>query len=579
MKPQTTACPLDCYDACRIVVGDGGILRGDKSHPVTRGYLCPHLNHFSDHVRIEKPRLNGQEISMERALSVLIEALRSNHPDNVLYYRGSGNVGLMQRALEHFFAQYQAVGTSGSLCDGAGEAGILRGRGQNFILSPQMISQSEVVVVWGRNIHVTHSHLLPFLEGKTLIVIDPVRTRIAQKADLYLQIRPHGDLYLALMLSRYAMSEGLHDTRWLDIHAPGYGAFYELACSVPVEEALAYADATSQQIGEMIALLRGKRTVVLVGAGIQKYRDGSDAMRAIDGFGVIMGLFGKSGSGVCFLGDSTQGLDIPFQTIKKRVGKPTVDFSKYNCVLVQGGNPLSQMPASQSVAQNYAEARMSVYFGLYENETSRASNLVIPAKTFLEKNDWRSSYGDYTLQEMPAVVQTDIGISEYDLAAVLCREFGFVMESEAVYLDAFRKQKEEHDGVTYRKNAPLIPYLEGFSNGAFAYLDTIECEPVVEDGFYLITSKHPRGLNSQFNRPDGVYFHPDAGFEEGCEVQLHSPEGSVVMRAGHDDRLRKDTLLIYSGTPGVNVLTPALLSNEGECAVYQEYKIKVEKIG
>lgn len=579
MSTPTTACPLDCYDTCRIVVGDEGNLKGDKTHPVTRGYLCPHLNHFTTHPRIEKPRLNGQEISMEQAIEALVGALRTHKPHEVLYYRGSGNLALMQRAPEHFFAQYQAVGTSGSLCDGAGDAGIALGRGKNFVLSPQMIAQSEVVIVWGRNIHVTHSHLLPFLEGKTLIVIDPMRTQIAQKADLHLQIRPHGDLHLALLLSRFAMIERLHDAEWLDEHAPEYEEFYELTQSVRVKAALDYVDVSLGQIGAILSTMKGKRTVILVGTGVQKYRDGADVMRAIDGFGVVMGLFGKPGCGVSFLGDSTEGLQIPFQTIKKRISKPTADFSKYNCVFVQGGNPLAQMPASESVARNYEKAGLSVYFGLYENETSRSSDLVIPARTFLEKNDWRSSYGDYTLQEMPAVVAGDIGIGEYDLAAALCREFGFEIDEESAYLEAFRAQSEEREGVTYRKNAPLVPYEEGFSNGEFEYLEEFDHPLQVGDGYCLITPKYPRALNSQFDRPEGVYFHPEAGFEEGCDVRLASPQGSVIMKVRHDDWLRSDSVLIYSGTPGVNVLTPAFLSYDGECAVYQEHKIKVEKIG
>ena len=122
---QTTACPLDCYDACRIVIDDKGKIKGDKAHSVTRGYLCPNLNHFHEQPRLIQPRWKGQEISLDEAIEILVKSLRETKPDQTLYFRGSGNVGVMQRACEHFFASYGAVGTSGSLCDGAGEAGVL----------------------------------------------------------------------------------------------------------------------------------------------------------------------------------------------------------------------------------------------------------------------------------------------------------------------------------------------------------------------------------------------------------------------------------------------------------------------
>lgn len=574
---QITACPLDCYDACRIVIDEDGKLRGDKLHPVTRGYLCPNLNHFKDQERLINAKLCGENVSMETALKTMIEVVKESKSDSILYYRGSGNVGLMQRSCEHFFASIKAIGTSGSLCDGAGEAGVLAGRGTNEILSPQMIEQSEVVIFWGRNPHTTHSHLLPFLENKTIIVIDPIKTPIAKKADLHIQLKPHCDLQLALLLSRFAVIEGLYDETFLEEHAPQFNDFYELTQSLRIKATLESIDVTLGEIGAVLDLIKEKKTAILVGVGVQKYRDGADVLRAIDGFGALMGLFGKSGCGVSYVGDSLRGLALPFNHTMHRVSKPTVDFSKYNCVFIQGANPLAQMPNSEGVKHSFERAGFRIYFGLYENETSLASDLVIPAKTFLEKNDFRSSYGDYTLQEMRKIDERNVGISEYEITKKLCEAFGIAFEEEEYYLDFFRNQIVECEGVGYRPNTPTIPYEEGFENGEFEFLDEIDLDRENDDGFYLITSKYTKGLNSQFKRAEGVYFHPEAGFEKGEIVRLSSLIGTVEMVVKHDASLRRDCLLIYSGTPYVNVLTPSLLSYEGESAVYQETKIKVTK--
>lgn len=574
---QITACPLDCYDACRITVDESGRFSGDKNHPVTQGFLCPHLNHYEKTDRLQAPMLRGQTISMDKALEILVETLKST--SETLYYRGSGNVGLMQRSTEHFFAAVDATGVSGSLCDGAGEAGILLGRGVNHILSPEMISESEVIVFWGRNPHVTHSHLIPFLAGKKIIVIDPIKTQIASQADLFLQIKPHCDLHLALMLSRFAMIEGAHDIEFLEEFGSEYNDFYELTQTVRIKATLDMIDISLGQIGSVLEMIKGKKTAIFVGAGVQKYRNGADALRAIDAFGTLLGLFGKAGSGVSYLGDSLQGIEVPFRTIHKRVAKPTADFSKYGCVFVQGGNPLAQMPNSGKVAKEFAQAGFRIYFGLHENETSRAADLVIPAKSFTEKDDMRSSYGDYTLQPMPKIEQSDIGISEYDLAAHLCQHFAIMIPTEDEALKHLESQIETRDGVGYRRNRPSIPYEEGFAteSGEFQFIDEIDLSIDTGGDFFLITAKSPRSLNSQFRRSSGVYMHPECGFEEGTTVLLSSVNGSAQMEVIFDERLRNDCLLIYSGTPGVNFLTPAVLSFEGQSAAYQEHKIKVEK--
>ncbi len=574
---QITACPLDCYDVCRINVDKIGRFRGDKEHPITQGFLCPHLNHYESTPRLLEPTYKGRPITMDEALILLYEALNSSK--ETLYYRGSGNVGLMQRSVEHFFAAIDASGTRGSLCDGAGEAGVLLGRGVNYVLTPQMLSESEVIIFWGRNPHVTHSHILPFLSGKQIIVIDPIKTKMAEKADVYIQIKPHCDLHLALLLSRFAIIEGLHDTDFLEAFGSDYNNFYELTQTVRIKATLDMMDVSLGEIGSVLEMIKGKKTAIMVGVGVQKYRNGSDVLRAIDGFGAILGLFGKIGSGVSYLGDSSFGLELPFNSITKRVPKPTVNFSRYDCVFIQGGNPLAQLPNSAKIRSEFAKTGFSVYFGLHENETSLAADLVIPAKIFTEKDDVRSSYGDYTMQLMPQIRQSDVGISEYTLAAYLCEHFKKPISSEREALEFLESQIETIEGIGYRANRPTLPYEEGFmtDTGEFEFIDEMDLNIDAEGDFFLISAKHPQSLNSQFRRPSGVYMHPSCGFAEGEEVVLSSPSGFAEMDVRWDERLRYDCILIYSGTPGVNNLTPSILSYEGDSAVYQEFKLKVTK--
>ena len=206
-----TACGLDCYDACSIVVDEETLkIKGDASHPVGNGALCALLHkHMTDTPRIEQPRVDGVGVSMDKALQAVVEAFQV---DNPLLWRGSGNFGVMQEVTNLLFDKIEGTTTKGSLCDGSGDAGIIEGRGVNRILPPEQIAKAEVIVVWGKNLTVTASHLMPYIEGKKLVVIDPVETSIAKKADLFLQIAPRSDFYLASMLARLAIM-GDHEKR------------------------------------------------------------------------------------------------------------------------------------------------------------------------------------------------------------------------------------------------------------------------------------------------------------------------------------------------------------------------------
>ncbi len=575
-----TACPLDCYDACSIDVFEGK-LKGSKD-TYTHGYLCPHLNHYDKHERIAVARFQGEEITMVEALHILEDKIaKVSDPSQILHYRGHGNFGLMQGVSDHFYASYGATLTEGSLCDGAGEAGVLEGRGSNKLLPPEQIEKSEVVIVWGRNIHTTNSHLLPFLKDKTVIVIDPIKTKLAKSADFHLQIKPKGDLFLALLLSRFAIINGLEDKDFLEEHAPEYEEFYELTQTVRIKAVLDSIDVTLGDIGKILDLVKGKRTVILAGVGIQKYRDGADVMRTIDGFAAILGLFGKEGCGVNFLGNSKEGITSPFshKSKAKPVAFGNVDFGRFEMAFIQGSNPMNQMPDTNRVRESIEKTPFVVYFGLYENETSEAADLVIPAKSFLEKDDIRSSYGHPGLLDMPKVIESEIGISEYDLTAGLCKAFDIDMDSELTYLEHFRHFGEERANETVVKGREEIPYSDGFDtdDGEFIFLDEYAFDADLESDLFLLTTKSAQSLNSQFNRDEKVYLNASHGFSDGERVRISSSNGSLELEAAIDERLRDDCVLIYSGTPGVNILSDSKLSYEGKNAAYQENKVKVEK--
>ncbi|ADN09418.1 molybdopterin-dependent oxidoreductase [Sulfurimonas autotrophica] len=578
-KSSITACPLDCYDACGIIYDENRLKPFKNGH--TNGFLCSHLNHYDKFERIIKPRYKGQEITMKEALLKLKELFKSELKSDILHYRGSGNFALMQEVTDHFFANLGATLTNGTLCDGAGEAGIIEGRGSNKNMSLSEIEKSDVIIFWGRNPHTTSSHLLPLIKDKTIIVIDPVKTKIAQMADLHVQIKPHTDIYLALLLSRFVHINDSLNEEFVEKYASEFEEYYELTQSVRIKTTLENIGVTLGNIGDILEYTIDKKVAIVCGVGIQKYRDGADVMRSIDAFAVSLGFFGKEGCGVAYLGNSKEAIESPFEIKAKRVSKVNTNFDEFDTVFIQGSNPLAQMPDSLRVKNALEKTPNVVYFGLYENETSAMADLVIPAKTFLEKEDIRTSYSHNGLMVMNKQIESDIGISEYDLAAYLCKEFNIELKSEQEYLQYFKNFGiKKINGCFEVENREAIPYKDGFdtSDSEFVFLEEFETQQSEgEDEFNLITPKSHTSLNSQFKRDTYVYINPSHGYNDTQQLELTSENGSVVLEVKNDNRLRDDTLLIYSGTPGVNNLTSSKHSYEGKSAVFQENKVKITK--
>jgi len=230
-----SACGLDCYDACEI---DIDIEEFPKLKANTNnGTLCSLLNKdMFEAKRLDTPLIDGREVTMEEALDATAEALN----DNSLLWRGSGNLGVMQEITNLLFEKIGGSLTKGSLCDGAGDAGIVEGRGVNRTLPLEQIDKAEVIIIWGRDISTTNSHLMPYLENKKLVVIDPIKTSIAKRADLFIQIKPRSDIYFILLLARFIFMEDSENVEWLEEFAPEYEEFYDFTRTFKIKPIIKY---------------------------------------------------------------------------------------------------------------------------------------------------------------------------------------------------------------------------------------------------------------------------------------------------------------------------------------------------
>lgn len=595
MYPIKTTCGLDCPDACGIVATVNTI-KADSEHPTSNGALCALLNKYMvEEPRITSAIINHKKVTLEEALEATKKALETKHK---LLWRGSGNFGVMQEITNLLFDKIGGTTTKGTLCDGAGDAGIIEGRGVNRILPPEQIAKADVVVIWGKNITVTASHLMPYLEGKKIVVIDPIKTAIAKKADIHLQIAPRTDFYVAVMLSRFAIMGDHEDPNFLAKFASEHNEYYDFTREFRIRPILDHINTDLNEMGQILEMMENQKVVHLIGNGVQKYSTGHHTLHAIDSLATLLGHFGKEGYGVGFLGNSKLGFKNPFAIKSKTVQKATTPFGDFDTVLIQGGNPVASMPDSSRVITELKKTKTIIYFGLYENETSAMADIVIPAQNFFEKEDVRLSYAHHIVNPMRKVHECAYGISEYDFTNTLLQKFGFdALKSEAYYLDFWLNQCTPQ-GDYYRSPAyQAIPYEEGFGEDEdekFTFLEEFNddfiktkqftrarkksSKEVIIDEYWLITPKANKALNTQFKRDNRVVIHPNLGFNNEEVVRVYSPWGEHQFKVKNDETMRQDSVMIYANSVGVNFLTPSILSEEGDSACYQEVKVKLEKI-
>jgi anaerobic selenocysteine-containing dehydrogenase len=556
---------MDCYDACQGQMIDGNI-KGSKEHKTTNGKLCVNFANLLKEDNLKKSFFEGNEISLEKSLNILVDKLKSTTPSKTLYYKGSGNIGVMQSVTKNFFTQYGATLTRGSLCDGGGGAGIEAGR-QNVINPPiQKLIDADVIIVWGRNFTVTSSHMYNLVKNKTFITIDPTCTDIAKKSQIHMQINPKTDYELALLFTRFAHMQDLENSQFIEEFGSGADWFFDIARNRPLVSYEATTGISLSQVYEFFDLIVNKKVAIVLGLGVQKYFEGAQITRCIDSFAAYMGFHKQDAGGVWYLSDSGFGYEKPFEIkgTNKKVSIPEVDFSSYDLVFIQGGDPVVSHPNTQKVIDGLKKTFV-VYFGTTLNATCEYADLIIPSCSFLSKRDVRLSYGHELKSISDVVIPRDENtMSEYELTSYLIEQFNL------------KELKKEDEIISYYENHK--PKLEDFET--FDFVEELDIEPLYKEktneNFYFITGKSKKSLNSQFTNDDFVYLNSATNFKNGDSVSISSKYGSAKFIVKINDDIKSNCAFFFAGNKNANYLTPAKEDESSFSAIFQEVLVEIE---
>lgn len=559
------ACPMDCYDACQAEIIDENI-KGSKEHETTNGKLCINFANLLKEKNLKNAIFEGKQILLKESLDILVDKLKNTKPEKTLFYKGSGNIGVMQNATKNFFTQYGSTLTIGSLCDGGGGAGIEAGRG-NVINPPlQKLIDADIIIVWGRNFSVTSSHLYNLVKDKTFVTIDPICTDIAKKSKIHMQINPKTDHELALLFTRFAYMQDLEDNEFIEEFGSGADWFFDVARNRPIVSYEATTGVPLTLVNDFFDLIEGKSVAIMLGLGVQKYFEGAQITRCIDSFAAYMGYHKKEAGGVWYLSDSAFGYKNQFEVKakNKKVSIPTVDFGSFDLVFIQGSNPVVSAPNTQKIIDGLKKTFV-VYFGTTLNETCEYADLIIPSCSFLSKEDVRLSYGHELKSISQAVKLKDENtISEYEMASFLIEEFNL------------EKLKMQDEIISYYENHK--PILKDFNT--FEFIEDIDIEPLYkgkkDDNFYYITGKNKNSLNSQFAKDDFVYLHSSTNFKNDDDVIISSKYGNANFIVKIDDNIKSNCAFFFTGNKYANYLTPALEDEVSNSAMYQEVLVQIE---
>jgi anaerobic selenocysteine-containing dehydrogenase len=586
----TSACPLDCPDACslEVRVEEGRVVKveGTRLNPVTGGYICSKVRRLPEHLygpdrilhpaRRVGPKGAGafERISWDEALDLAAAKMREareRHGGEAIlpfYYGGSNGLLTQDTTDARLFYRLGASRLARTVCAVAtGRAATgLYGKMAGVAFTDFPVAR--LIVLWGVNPSASGIHLVPIIQeaqrqGARLVVIDPRRTNLAKKADLHLAPRPGTDLPLALSVIRWLFAEGKADLDFLAAHATGGDELRRRAEGWTFARAAVATGVPAAEIERFARLYaESSPAVVRCGWGLERNRNGGSAVAAVLALPAVGGKFGVRGGGYVLsnsgaysfldraaaVGEpepSTRVINMNRlgEVLLERDDPPVTVLFSYNC------NPLATMPNQEKVRRGLArEDLFTIAFDQVWTDTAHWADLVLPATHFLEHDELSRGYGALVIQRSPAVaLPAGEARSNVEVFAGIGRRLGLARPGDP-------ETAEELAAMLLRRSERVRAELE---HEGIAAPDCGSSPIQFCDSFPLTPDRKAHLVPEALDReaPYGLYFFQEEPASDRYPLALISPSTNRTISSTFGQLVRQKTPLEIhprdAGTRGI----------------------------
>jgi anaerobic selenocysteine-containing dehydrogenase len=425
---RSTACGL-CYINCGIEVMTEGRrmmrIRGDRTHPSTRGYACQkaqRLDYYQNSAdRLTTPLRRRDDGTFEaidwktalREIAARLLDIRSRYGGKAFALYGGGGQG------NHSGGAY-----SGSLLRVMGSTNKYNALSQektgDFWVNGHMfgsqnahtaedIEHCDLLVVLGCNPWMAHGfrnarNLVNEIKkdpARKILVIDPRRTETADVSDLHLQLRPGTDAFLLPAMLAIILRRGAEAHDFIEARTTGFDEVREALMRVPINSFLEHAGVSRDDVERAVdMILAANAMTVRVELGIQQGRHSTLNSYLEKLLILLTGNFGRKGTNNLHgwlnpLIVNSTGERSPVSGQEQIAGLyPPNRFpdevltdhpDRLRAVWVDSNNPLNTGADTKRFEDAFRALELAVVVDVAMTETARHAHYVLPAASQYEK--------------------------------------------------------------------------------------------------------------------------------------------------------------------------------------------------
>ena len=409
-------------------------------------------------------------------------------------------------------------------------------------------TKPECIVVWGANPTTSgadgelqwHPRICA-QQGTRFIVIDPQKTKLAEKAELWLRIRPGTDGALALGILNIIIEEDLYDHDFVENWSYGFEALRERCREYDLEKVSRITWIPKEQILAAARMMaRAKPMSLEWGCAFEQGANATQTCRAIYMIPALTGNYDVPGGFV----ESKQIVPtkrdpeepdenllnrFPYRSLKPyanprqvlnaiRTGKPY----KIRAMIGSANNSLISLPDSRHVYDCMKELEFFVYIDVFMTPTASLADIVLPAALWpeLECVFTLPEFAEHTVLCQQKIVQVGECRSDEEIFLDICKRMGidYGAESHREILEeslrVMAMHKPEMEGLTFDKLSekgyftPRREYYNYKRRGGFN-------TPTGKFEFYSMELKNNGGDPLPFweEPPETIFSRPELAWE------------------------------------------------------------------
>lgn len=440
-----TACPYDCPDACGLMVETDGRqiyqIKGDKTHPVTDGFICGKMHGYDRTVHskarilypMKRTGAKGlgcfERISWEEAAGIISskwKALINDYGAScILPYSYAGVEHFIQNKCgEAFFNRLGASRLDRTICSKAKTAGFTQMYGSTPGIFVGDIVHSDFIIVWGSNLKATWIHALRNVmaakkRGSRVVLIETYRWSGSGLADSVILTKPGSDSALALAMAHVLKAQNLIDNEFLKTYVQGGETYVE---SLDKYTPLWAEEVTGVKAEDIIRLAgeygRAKAPLIIFGSGMSRHTNGAMTTRTIGALPALVGAQKKRGGGYLAHINSSAAFDksmicrpdlltkeTPLINMNQLANALDGEASPIKSLYVYNSNPLNIAPDQKLLLSGLErEDLFTIVHERFMTDTARYADIVLPADTSVEHGDIVTPYGSLCVQMTRPVI-------------------------------------------------------------------------------------------------------------------------------------------------------------------------------